>query len=358
MSVVVLKSGLLTTLQDRGRRGLAALGIGHAGPMDEVSFRLANALVGNDDSATALEITLLGPRLRFDADAVIALTGAEFPARIDDFEIPAWQPLRVAAGAVLDIGNARRGARGYLAVADGFVVERTLGSAATDVNARIGPLRGRALATQDALALSEGAASAAMPFGSSRDSATEASPLKPLLPEPSAGLRPPSSPQNVSIPAWSLDPRPWFDSDPARPIRLIRGAHFDALDAASRAALFDAEFRIASESNRVGFRLDGPRLALAAPLELVSAPVASGTLQLPPGGQPIALMVEHPTTGGYPRIGQIATIDLPRLAQRRSGERVRFREISLDEAQTRYLERERELARLFDAIATRLNAND
>jgi antagonist of KipI len=157
-------------------------------------------------------------------------------------------------------------------------------------------------------------------------------------------------------PAWSLDPRPWFDADPATPIRLLRGTHFDALDAASRAALFEREFRVASDSNRVGFRLDGPRLALSAPLELVSEPLAAGTLQLPPGGQPIALMAEHPTIGGYPRIGHVAAVDLARLAQRRPGEGVRFAPIELDDAQTRYLERERELARMIEAIHGRLNA--
>ncbi len=130
---------------------------------------------------------------------------------------------------------------------------------------------------------------------------------------------------------WSLDPRPWFDADASDPIRLVRGSHFDALDAASRAALFDAAFRIDKDSNRVGFRLDGPRLALSEPLELVSEPLAIGTLQLPPGGAPIALMAEHPTVGGYPRIGQIAAVDLPRLAQRRPGDVVRFAEIDLDD---------------------------
>ncbi|MFI4971019.1 MAG: biotin-dependent carboxyltransferase family protein, partial [Lysobacterales bacterium] len=280
--------------------------------------------------APALEITLLGPRLRFDADAVIALTGAEFTARIDGLDMRSWRPQRIAAGAVLDIGAARRGARGYLAVAGGFMADPVLGSMSTDVNARIGPFGGRALKAGDTLMLSAGAAT------------------------PRAS----SSPQNTPMPAWSLDPRPWFDPDPSHPIRLIRGAHFDMLDAPSRDALFGAGFRVAVDSNRVGFRFDGPRLALAAALEPVSEPVASGTLQLPPDGQAIALMAEHPTIGGYPRIGQIAAIDLPRLAQRRPGESVCFGEIGLDEAQTRYLARERELARLFDTIATRLAGHD
>ena len=121
--------------------------------------------------------------------------------------------------------------------------------------------------------------------------------------------------------------------------------------------MFETRFRIASESNRVGIRLDGSNLALAAPIELVSEPLAFGTLQLPPGGQPIALMAEHPTVGGYPRIGQIAAVDLPRLAQRRPGDRVRFAPIDLADAQTRYLERERAIGRLVEAIGDRLRVD-
>jgi biotin-dependent carboxylase-like uncharacterized protein len=313
VSIEILRAGMLTTLQDRGRNGCAMLGVGTAGAMDDVSLRLANALVGNAPDAAVLEITLIGPRLRFHEASAIALTGAEHP------DVPMWRTVNVDAGTVLDVGNARHGARAYLAIAGGFVVEHVLGSAATDVNARLGGVDGRPLREGDQLVIG----------------ATDS-----VAHEPH--------------PTWSLDPRPWFDANPATPIRLIRGAHFDAVDAASRGALFEREFRIASDSNRVGFRLDGPRLALSAPLELVSEPLTAGTLQLPPGGQPIALMAEHPTIGGYPRIGQVAAVDLPTLAQRRPGDAVRFAEIGLDEAQTRYLEREHALARLIEAIHERL----
>lgn len=308
MSIEILKPGLLTTIQDRGRFGCAMLGVGRAGPMDDVSMRLANALVGNALDAAVFEITLIGPKLRFDARTTIALAGAEFP------NVGTWQPIDLGAGDVLDIGAARRGARAYLAVAGGLAVEPTLGSASVDVNARLG---GRPLREHDRIA-------------------TRA-----------------ATPANAR---WSLNPRPWFDADAKHAIRLLRGAHFDQLDAASRDALFTQTFRIGKDSNRVGFRLDGPPLALSAPFELVSEPLAIGTLQLPPGGAPIALMAEHPTVGGYARIGQIAAVDLPRLAQRRPGDAVRFAEIDLDGAQTRYLERERELAKLVETIRARLSA--
>lgn len=325
MSVTVLKPGLLTTLQDRGRHGYAAFGVGHAGPMDEVAPRLANALVGNADEAAVLEITLAGPRLRFGTEAVVALGGADFDARLDGESFAGWRAVPVPAGAVLDIARARRGTRAYLAIAGGFRATPVLGSAATDVNAGLGaPLR-----AGDVLEADRARGTA---FADRQRTA-------------GAGDR---------RRAWSLDPRPWFDPDPRRPVRLLRGRHFDALDARSRAALFGAQFRLAADSNRVGYRLDGERLALAAPLEIASEPLAFGTVQLPAGGQPIALMAEHPVTGGYPRIGQVAAVDLPRLAQRRPGDPLRFVEIGLDEAQTRYLRRERELARLLEAIAARL----
>jgi antagonist of KipI len=200
-----------------------------------------------------------------------------------------------------------------------------LGSASTDVNARLGraPLRDGDLLH---VARSSGATGV-----DTRDG----------LPVRAIG-------------AFSLDPRPWFDPDPSRPIRLAPGRHAGALDAASRDALHAQPFRVTADSNRVGLRLDGPRLALAEALELVSEPVAAGTLQLPPGGQPIALTAEHPTTGGYPRIGQVAAIDLARLAQRRPGDTVRFAAIAIDDAQTRYLAREERLERLCADIAARL----
>jgi antagonist of KipI len=323
MSVEVLRPGMLTTLQDRGRQGCAILGVGTAGAMDDVASRLSNALVGNAVDATVLEITLIGPRLRFGDAATIALTGAAFPARVGTADVPMWCTVEIAAGGVLDVGTAQRGTRGYLAIAGGFAAERVLGSTSTDVNARLGGLHGRPLHEGDRLA----GGVAAQP--------RNAWPIARHAP-------------------WSLDPRPWFDADRATPIRLIRGAHYDALDTASRAALFEHEFRVTPDSNRVGFRLNGPRLALSTPIELVSEPLTAGTLQLPPGGQPIALMAEHPTIGGYPRIGHVAAVDRPLLAQRKPGDAVRFAEIGLDDAQTRYLERERELERLIEAIHERL----
>lgn len=316
MSIRVIKSGLLSSVQDGGRHGYASLGVGSSGAMDTASLQLANALVGNGPEAAAIEITVLGPLLEFTRSTRIALCGAELIATLDHAPLAMWRPVDIEAGCVLDASRMRRGARAYLAVAGGIDVARILGSCASDINAGIGhpPLRnGEVL---------------------------------------ECGAHPTLT--KLSGPAWSLDPRPWFDADPSQPVHLIRGPHFEALDADSRKKLFNAEFRITMDSNRVGFRLEATTLTLQSPLELISEPVTAGSLQLPPSGQPIALMAEHPTTGGYPRIGQVAAIDLPRLAQRRPGDRLRFAEISIDDAQSRYLARRRELALLVGAIRERL----
>ncbi len=305
----VVAPGLLTSVQDLGRRGFSHLGVGSAGAMDDVAARLANALAGNDDNAAVLEITLRGPTLRFEAPALIAFTGGDVAASM-------WRPLFINANTVLDVGAVRNGCRAYLAIRGGFRTPSLMGSRSTDINAGIS----RALVAGDTLAHA--------PFAESHAHAT-----------------------------WSIDPAPWFNEHDDQPINLIRGAHFGRLDDTSRDALFTREFRIGTQSNRVGYRLDGEPLHLSAPLELISEGVTPGTVQLPPDGSPIVLMREAPTTGGYPRIGHVAAIDMPRLAQRRPGQTLRFAEIRASEARTRYLRREREMRVLQRSIADRLESN-
>jgi len=329
MSIAVLAPGLLTTVQDGGRRGCANLGVGTAGAMDSVALRLANILVGNVENAQALEITLRGPRLRFDADTLIALTGAPLDAGCGGEAVPMWRPVRLRAGAELALGHLRNGARAYLAVAGGVGVKPQLASCSVDLNGGIG---GCALAAGDVL---PGPAEPKSLCASLRD-------------ELDAGGA------AIAAAKWSLDPAPWFEHASAEPIRVTPGQHFSELDTASQQALLGTAFRIGTDSNRVGYRLAGAQLHVRKPLELVSAGVVPGTLQLPPGGAPIVLMAEAPTTGGYPRIAHVITIDLPRLAQRRPGDNVRFTQISLGEAQTRYLERERAIAALARTVSARL----
>ena len=326
MSIEVIKPGLLTSLQDAGRPGYASLGVGRAGVMDEPAWRLANALVGNAGNEAALEITLAGPTLRFQCDAVIAVTGGLIEARLDGQPLPAWTTCAVPAGSVLRLGGMRHGCRSYLAVRGGFSCAPVLGSRSIDLHAGIGPQDGKTLQAGAVIAIGERAA----------------------LPRLFTG-------RGLQALRWGLDPQPWLDYARA-PLALLRGHHFDALDHTSQHALFAERFVVSKDSNRTGNRLDGPALRLSHPLELISEATLPGTLQLPPSGQPILLLAEAPVTGGYPRIGQLAAVDLPRLAQRRPGDAVSFRETALDEAMQRLRERDASLQRLLQRIKQRLES--
>ncbi len=319
MSVTVIKPGLLSSVQDGGRPGYAALGVGHS-----PAWQLANALVGNRHGEAVIECTLLGPTLRFEQPAVIALTGAPISAHVGGQVIPRWTSCHLPARSILQLGGMAGGCRAYLAIRGGFDVPSVLGSRSSDLQARLGHAQGRALRAGDALPTGAATSLPGLPFGNA---------VCPLN--------------------WSLDPRPWFD--PARqPLALLRGSHWRWLDQASQQQLCTSRFTVSKDSNRTASRLDGHLLRLRTPLELISEATLPGTMQLPTSGQPIILLAEAPVTGGYPRIGQVAAVDLPQLAQLRPGDTVCFRESTLDAALARLAERERRLTRLLMAIAQRL----
>ncbi len=324
MSIRVLKPGLLSSLQDAGRRGHAAIGVGRAGAMDGPAWQLANALVGNHGDEATIECTLLGPTLRFERAAWIALTGAPIAARVGDLSLPPWTACHLPAGSVLQLGGMPLGCRSYLAIRGGFAVAPVLGSRSSDLHAGLGHAHGRALRQGDVLALG-----AEIP------------------------LRVPGATDAVNVLPWGLDPQPWFDFG-RQPIALLHGSHWAQLDETSRQRVLGGSFVISKDSNRTASRLDGQTLQLGEPLELISEAALPGTMQLPPSGQPIVLMAEAPVTGGYPRIGQIAAVDLPRLAQRRPGDTVCFQYSTLEQALARLAEREQRLARLQRHIAQRL----
>jgi antagonist of KipI len=320
MTIEVIKPGLLTTLQDAGRPGFAHLGIGRAGAFDAPALRIANALCGNPRDACALEITLLGPTLRFHADAWIAITGAPTPFRIDGVDRPTWAPVFATAGSTLELGATRSGCRSYLAVRGGIHAAPVLGSCSTDLNAQLGPFAGRPLRRGDTLEAPVVANAASNPV------------------------------------SWRLDPRPWFPEDAREALRLLPGSHLDQLQEESRNLLFSETFKVQADSNRVGLRLTGPALEFRQPVEMVSEGCVPGLLQLPPSGQPIVFGPECPVSGGYPRIGQVAAVDMPRLAQRRPGDALRFTACTFDDALRVLHEREHALARLEAGITARLQA--
>lgn len=291
MSVRVLRPGLLTTLQDQGRHGFQHVGLCPGGAMDPVALSLANALVGNDVGEAALEMTVIGPELSFEEDTLVAVCGAEFKG-----SFPHNRPVLAPAGSRFNVGRAVRGARAYLAVAGGLAIEPVLGSRSTFLPGRFGGFQGRPLKHGDVLPLREAGASARF---SSLKKTSEGS------------VR------------WSAPPLTLPDREPIL-VHVVEGEHFNEFEAAAQRTFFDAVWRIAPESNRMGFRLAGPMLERTHGGEILSGPTCLGTVQVPANGVPIALMADHQTTGGYPRIAEIVSADVPRLAQLAPGGKVHF----------------------------------
>ncbi len=302
MSIGVLRPGLLTTVQDYGRHGHQHLGLCPGGAMDPVALRLANALVGNPAEEAALEITILGPELIFAQETLVALCGAEFHGGF-----PRNRPVLLAAGAKIAIGRVQRGARAYLAVAGGFALEPVLGSRSTYLPGRFGGFEGRSLRRGDALPLhAEVETLSRHRFSALKN--TRAGTVR-----------------------WHAPPITLPEHEPVV-LHALEGQHFESFDVASQRAFFDAVWRIAPESNRMGFRLVGPALARSETDEILSGPTCLGTVQVPASGTPIALMADHQTTGGYPKIAEIASADVPRLAQLAPGGTLRFSRCTLEMA--------------------------
>jgi antagonist of KipI len=312
MSLRILKPGLLTTVQDRGRYGLQHLGIVPCGAMDPVALELANGLVGNRGDEAVLEITVLGPEIVFETDALIAVCGAQFDAAAADGALPLNRPVFVERDSKIKIGRSLRGTRGYLAVAGGIVTTPVLGSRSTYLPAKFGGLEGRALRAGDVLPLAPEAASLAW----SR------------FAKLSGGKIDQNKTDSV---AWSAPALTVPEREPIV-IHAMEGRHHAHFGAAAQRAFFEATWRVSPDSNRIGFRLAGPVLARAEAIEILSEPACLGTVQVPANGLPIALMADHQTIGGYPKIAEIAAADVPRLAQLAPGGTVQFARCTLEQA--------------------------
>jgi antagonist of KipI len=308
----IIRPGLLSTVQDRGRHGLQHLGVVPCGPMDPVALELANALVGNRGGEAAIEFTVLGPEIAFEADALISLCGALFEAKVGGVPVPANRPILLPKNSVLATGRALLGSRGYLAVAGGIATAPVLGSRSTYLPAKFGGLEGRLLRAGDTLPL----------FKNAQDFARKRYESLSSRKELQNGLRS----VTWSAPALTLPER-----EPIT-IHAMEGRHYSHFDAASQRAFFEATWKVTPDSNRMGFRLAGPTLARAEAFEILSEPACLGTVQVPANGLPIALMADHQTTGGYPKIAEIAAADVPRLAQLAPGGRVQFARCTLEQA--------------------------
>ncbi|TPG65403.1 biotin-dependent carboxyltransferase family protein [Hymenobacter nivis] len=331
MSLSILHPGLLTTVQDLGRPGYQHAGVVVGGALDAGALRVANLLVGNADGAAGLEITLRGPHLRFDAGTLLALTGADLSPTLDGQPVKMNRPTWAPASAVLAFGAPRAGCRAYLAVAGGIAVAPVLGSRATYLRAGLGGWHGRALQAGDLLPVGQ-------PLPTGQRIAAELAESRVTITQASW------------TPGRQLCPVP----RPSPIIRAVRGPEYGQFAAASQRAFWDEPFAITAAADRMGYRLQGPALRRLTDAELLSSAVTHGTVQVPAGGQPIVLLADRQTTGGYPRLAQVITADFGALAQAAPGQALRFQEVSLVEAQALYLAQERALRALPGAIRLQL----
>lgn len=310
-SIRVLAPGALTTVQDLGRPGSALLGVSAAGAADTLSLRVGNLLVGNPIAAAGLEMTLVGGTFELEGRCVVAVTGSDFGPTLESpsgarRSVPAWASFEAGPGDVLRLGPTRSGARCYLSVRGGIDVPPTLGSASTHLASGLGGLAGRALHPGDLLRVGSVDARATR-----RSLATVAAIEAALF---RRVLRVTDGPQ-----------RDWFTAD-------------------SIAAFLRSAWQVTEEADRMGLRLRGPQLHRALPGDLPTEGVCVGAIQVPDGGQPIVLFVDQQTTGGYPKIANVITADLPAIGQLRPRNAVRFQVVSLAEAHRLLREQERAVA--------------
>jgi biotin-dependent carboxylase-like uncharacterized protein len=304
----ILKPGLLTTVQDLGRYGHQASGVPVAGPMDTFSHRLANQLTGNAIDAATLEITLIGPDMIVEADTTMAIAGAQFEVTCDDRPIGLGASFAVTRGQRLKFGRVMQGARAYLAVAGGIETPPVLGSRATHLVSHMGGFDGRALQSGDRV-----------PIGNSP---------QPRPPRKSVGLTLPSKGRAL--------------------LRVMPGPQADWFQDDALKAIASVSFRISPQSNRMGYRLQGPPLVRASEGELISEPLGIGAIQVPAAGEPILLMADRQTAGGYPKIGYVISADLPIAGQLAPGDFIEFHVCTHQEAVAALISRERQLLRYAD----------
>jgi antagonist of KipI len=297
MSLIEVRSpGLQTTVQDLGREGFGPMGVSPSGAADPIALRIGNRLVGNAEGAAALEMTLVGGTFLFPERSVVALTGSDFGATLDDVAVDMWTSVEVRSGQTLRTGPTRTGARCYLCVRGGIDVKLFLGSASTHLLSGLGGYDGRALRKGDVLRI--GTAGGA--FRTFRKRGVSGFALKQLLPR--------------------------------RILRVTAGPQSDWFPEEAHKNFYSATYRLAEESNRMGLRLQGPPITSSSSGEMISEGVSLGAVQITAGGLPIILFVEQQTTGGYPKIANVISADFSSLGQLRPRDEIQFEKVEMETA--------------------------
>lgn len=303
--IKVIQPGLQTTVQDIGRIGYYEVGMPPSGAMDKYALKVSNLLVGNDENAAGLEITYMGPKLKFENDAVIAVTGGEIPPKINDEPVGMWETIAVSAGDVLSFDFVKGGVRSYLAVQGGIDVPTIMGSRSTYTLIGIGGLEGRALQENDVLEI-----------GSEKN--VDVSPGRKI--------------DDELIPKYSKD----------HEIRVVMGLCSYRLTDESKEKFLNVEWKVTPDANRVGYRFRGEKMdfiereqpfgAGSDPSNVTDLGYPIGSIQIPGGVEPIALLNDAVTGGGYVTVATIISTDLDKMAQVKSGEKVKFVSVDIEEA--------------------------
>ena len=301
MSITVLSPGLLTTVQDMGRVGYQQFGVSVSGVMDPRSAALANILAGNGPGEAVLECTMMGPKLRFDRACVIAITGGDLGPTLDGQPIPGYRALAVRAGQVLGFTAPKTGCRAFIAFSGGLDIPLAMGSRSTDLKARLGGLQGRKLEKGDAIGFR--------------------APVEALPRMEDRALRPEFAPQ------------------PVYTLRVVLGPQDDAFTQDGLRTFLTGAYTVTPEFDRMGCRLSGPAIQHRQTADIISDGIAFGAVQVPSSGAPIIMLADRQTTGGYTKIANVITADFRILAQLKAGDKVRFAEVSVEEAQNILLAR-------------------
>ncbi len=305
----IVSPGLLTTVQDLGRTGYQRYGIPVCGALDSVSLRIANILVGNRDHLAGLEITAIGPTIRFAEGATIAVVGADLEPTLNGNPMPAWESVYAEAGSVLGFGMPRDGLRAYLAVSGGIEAPLVMKSRSTDLKGGFGGFAGRALAAGDVLATGD-------------------SPHRGVT---SSRRLPPEISRQTTYGQH-------FD------IRVVLGPQDGAFTEEGVYTLLNSEYTVSNDADRTGYRLEGPTIEHISGADIVSDGTALGSIQVPGGGTPIVLLADRGTTGGYTKIGTVISPDIGLIAQAMPGAGIRFDQVSVEDARQILLEQERMIA--------------
>jgi antagonist of KipI len=320
MSMKVQDAGLLTTVQDLGRWGMQHIGISPTGAMDTCAATLANWLVGNDATAAVLEMTLIGATLQVETDTLMALCGGKFAATVNGQPLPLYRPVFVSAGSRVACGRAEAGARLYLAISGGIDVPKVMNSRSTNLTACFGGMAGRALQRGDRLSIGE--------------RTPQAQKLMTALKAQSKGKAIAAAPFFISPSLYSVPRSPLV-------VRVLLTEQFGQLKPESQARFFQQPFTVSAHSNRMGYRLSGKPLEFQHYEEQLSSGTVNGAVQLPPNGQPIILLSDRQTVGGYPIIAVVASVDVQKVAQANVHSQIYFQAIALQEAQALYRAQQR-----------------